>query len=64
MTFRESQPVDFFFLCLYRSDAILHLLACTLHAYHHFYKFAIGYIAGFQLKKKNLFHDNLLHASV
>ena len=39
MTFRASQPVDFFlFLCLYRCYAILHLLACPLYAYHHFYK--------------------------
>ena len=38
MTFRASQPVDFFFLYLYRCYAILHLLACPLYAYHHFHK--------------------------
>ena len=29
MTFRASQPVDFFFLCLYRCDTVLYLLART-----------------------------------
>ena len=37
MTFRASQPVDFFFLCLYRCDTVLYLLARTLDSHHHFH---------------------------
>ena len=37
MTFRESQPVGFFFLCPYRSNTILYLLAITFNAYGHFH---------------------------
>ena len=37
MTFRASQPVDFFFLCLYRCDTVLYLLARTFDSHHHLY---------------------------